>query len=222
MIVRDPEQALPRSALRYRPLTNQTWPSPIASRAHRSRPDGRETAAPVSPDDLEPEEHTAGRSRRAPAARIRRRVPPLVLIGIGLVATILLCIGASLTVNWGQHAWNTLQYGNPRTFQIDAVVGNGDSAQHPSHFLAVNLHGVVTIIEFPAGDASHARVLISTTVFGPDADQAVAILRFIDVNHNGEPDLLMIIDGTESVLVNDRGTFRLPTPAEERHLLQIL
>lgn len=82
-------------------------------------------------------------------------------MGLSLVATIALLVGISQIVRWGSDEPYPLQYGDPRTFQIDAVVGNGDNAQHPSHFVAINLHGTVTIIEFPAGDPGSPQVLAS-------------------------------------------------------------
>jgi hypothetical protein len=43
---------------------------------------------------------------------------------------------------------------------------------------------------------------------GPNADQAVTILRIIDFEHNGRSALLIMIDGVQGVLVNDGNTFR--------------
>jgi hypothetical protein len=135
---------------------------------------------------------------------------------------IFLWVGVLQVVDWGRNEMNTLKYGYPRTFQVDAVVGHGDSSLHPSHFVALNLHGVVTVIELPAGDPARARVLASTSLLGSNADQAVVILSFIDVNHNGKPDMLVNIDGVENVLVNDGTGFRLPTPAEQQRILNAL
>jgi hypothetical protein len=123
---------------------------------------------------------------------------------------------------WGTNEYNAIVYGTPRTYQIDAVVGQGDSSQHPSHFLALNLHGTVSVIEFPAGDPGRARVLATTSVLAPYAEQAVVTLRFIDFSHNGRPAMLIDIDGVQSILVNDGTTFRQPTSAEEQILLQEL
>lgn len=108
---------------------------------------------------------------------------------LGLIVTILLWTGITQVVNWGNNEMNTLKYGEPHTFQIDAIVGHGDSAQRPSHFLALNLRGEVTILEFPAGDPNRARVLATTSVLGSNASQAVVTLAFVDVKHNGRPDL---------------------------------
>ncbi len=221
-----------RSALHYRPSidTDQADASPVVSRAHR-RADARVTSAPLAPDDLDVEEEQAPgrraiapkRRQPAPPTHTRQPVRPWFFIGLGLVAIILLWIGISQAVTQITNEYNNVVYGNPRTYQVDAVVGQGDDAQHPSHFLAVNLRGIVTIIDFPAGDPGRARVLATTSVLGPNADQAVVTLRFIDVNHNnGRPDMLIDIDGVESVLINDQGTFRPPTPAEQQQILNAL
>ena len=218
-------RAAGRSALRYRPIeTDQVASGPVVARARRSRPDVRLTTAPA-PDDLELEEEHVPRRRSCapvPQGRTRRRTHPLLFVGLGLLMTILLWVGISQVVSWGTNQYNTIVYGSPRTFQLDAVVGHGDSTQHPSHFVAINLRGIVTIIEFPAGDPSRAHVLASTSVLGSNADQAVVILRFIDVNHNGKPDMLITIDGMQSELVNDGTTFRPPTATEQEQLLQYL
>ena len=43
-----------------------------------------------------------------------------------------------------------------RLFHMDAVVGhNGDSPQHPSHFIALARNGSILVIEDPAGDTIH-------------------------------------------------------------------
>ena len=48
-----------------------------------------------------------------------------------------------------------------RTAQLDAVVGHNDSAAHPTHFIFINLHGQIQIIEIQGGDAAK---LMSTLV----------------------------------------------------------
>ena len=183
----------------------------------------------IGPDELEPSSEpdsqpsvAPGPRRLTPRINARWASHPWIFGGLGLLAFTLLWVGISWAVSWGTNELNTMRYGDPRTFQIDAVVGHGDSVQHPSHFLAINLHGTVTILEMPAGDPSHARVLASTTLGGPNASLAVVTLRFIDVNHQGKPDMLIDIEGIERILVNDQGTFRAPTAAEQQQILNAL
>lgn len=225
-------QRMARSALRYRPVNTDQPPSaPIVSRARRQRPDAQRTAAPVAADNLEEEGDAPGHrslipARRRPAPRVisgRQRVHPLLFVGLGLVAMLFLWIGISQVMNWGIGEYHTLIYGNPPTFQTNAVLGQDDNNQHPSHIIAVNMRGTVTILAFPGLDPSHVRVLASTSVLGPDADQAVAILRFIDPDQTGKSDMLVAIGGIQSVLVNDgKGNFRAPTSAEQEQILAYL
>lgn len=243
MPVLDPERSptAGRSALRYRPITtDQAQLAPLVSRARRSRPDARLIAAPVAPDDLdleEPEEQERVTGRRSiapaprrkapanvskPSGRTRRRVSPLLFVGTGVIVTMLLWAGISWVVSWGTNEYNNIVYGYPRTFQTDAVVGHNDSPAHKSHFIALNLYGTVSIIEYPAGDASRARMLGSTSVLGPNADQAVVTLRFIDVSRNNHPDMLITVGGVQSVLVNDGVSFRPPTATEQQEVVLYL
>jgi hypothetical protein len=231
-----------RSTLRYRPLAEASSagsPGPGIPRRRSSRPaDTLVTTAPVSPDeqDLELEEPRPLLVRRRPQTtdqqfparpgrplNVRgRKLHPLFYLGAGLIAVILLWLGLTQLLTWGTNEYNTIVYGYPRTFQMDAVVGQGDSPQHPSHFIAVNLHGTVSIIEYPAGDPTRARQLAVSSLLGPDQDLAVVTLRFVDLTHNGKPDMLITIGGVQSILVNDGNTFRVPTASEQLQILQQL
>ena len=62
--------------------------------------------------------------------------------------------------NWFNTTMDDIHYGRPRTFQIDQFVGHNESSGIPSHFLAINLRGHLEIMEFPGGDASHARIFL--------------------------------------------------------------
>ena len=88
-------------------------------------------------------------------------------------------------------------YGNPRTYQTDAVVGHSDSPGNPSHFIAENLRGQIIVIEYPGGDVSKARSYSITTLPGNDSYPPVRV-AFKDVNGDGKPD--MVID------IGDPGT----------------
>src|SRR5260370_35615801 len=102
--------------------------------------------------------------------------------------TILLWIGVPQVIAWGNGVLDLLHYGNPRTYQTDQVVGQGDSALHPSHFVALNLRGQIVILDFPAGDPARAREFTVSSVLGPHAEHVVVTLRFVDVDHPGTPD----------------------------------
>jgi len=123
-------------------------------------------------------------------------------------------------------AWTTWQddihYGRPRTFQCDAVVGHADSPQNPSHFIALNLHGRIEIIELPGGDAAHARVYLGPQLYGTDADLVPVTLSFIDVNGDQQPDMIIHFQGTQVVFINDQGSFRPLRPDERAPVEQFL
>lgn len=128
-----------------------------------------------------------------------RQVHWLFLVGLGMVATLLLWIGAQWTIASIQAHSIDAQYGMPRTYQVDAVVGHGDSAAHPSHFIFENLSGHIIIIEIPGGNIAHAHIYGGPTLMGPDADQVPVTGRFEDVNGDGRPDMLVSIGtGTNS------------------------
>ena len=233
----------PRSALRYRPRQRDAQapgsPGPLVPRTSRAhsparRPDARTTAAPVWPDDLAldegeedlPHQHATGRPapRRGSAspASGRRRAHPWMFLGLILLAIWLLWVGAVQALAWGNNELNTLKYGYPRTSQTDAVVGHNDSASFPSHFLAINLHGLIEVIEWPGGDSTHVRVFVGPQLFGPNSDLEPVTLRFVKMRGYPLPNMLIDVQGSHMVLINDQGTFRPPTPAEREQLLPYL
>ncbi len=224
-------QIAPRSALRYRPLhTDQAQPGSIGARKRRSQPDARITTAPARADDLDTEDCPPA-PRPLPALRrkstttspqTRTHLHPLFWLGVGALTLLVLWLGVSQLVNWGNGVLDDIKYGNPRTFQMDAVLGHHDSSAHPTHLLALNLHGEILVEEFPGGDVSQARSYILTTLAGPGSDQVIVTLRLIDPGHTGKPDLLVQVGPSESLLVNDQGSFRPPTPAERQQLLPFL
>ncbi len=228
--VLDPERAtMPRSVLRYRPLAtdDQARPGTPVVRPRRSRPDARAIAAPAEPDELAEEDDRP--PRRAPAVRKpptpahqRRRRHPLLWVLLGLLLATAIWIGCSQLVAWGTAELNDLRYGTPRTYQTDAFVGQGDSQAHPSHFIALNLHGNIVILEFIGGDPAKTHEFEVASGLGPDADRTVVTLKFVDVNHNGHPDMLVEAGGVQSILVNDGTTFRPPTPGEQQQILEVL
>jgi len=61
----------------------------------------------------------------------------MIGIGIGMILAVVLVLLGQALIGWVGNTWNDLHYGYPRTYQTDAVVGHGDSAAHPSHFLEV-------------------------------------------------------------------------------------
>jgi hypothetical protein len=129
----------------------------------------------------------------------------LFFVGMGMLVMFLLWVSLSAFVNW----WGTHQvdakYGNPRTWQIDEVVGHSDSSMHPTHFIFENLHTHVIFIEIPGGDVTHARIYSVTTLFGDNADQTPVTASFADVNGDGKIDILIHI-GDQTIIFVNTGT----------------
>lgn len=236
MPVIDERRAASRSALRYRPLDDQapSQPGPLVARAsRRARSDVHTTTAPGRTDDFGPEkEEELPRSQRqaapvsrrttVPSKRVRQRPHPLFFIVAGMLVALLLWAGLTQALAWGNNEYNTIVYGYPRIFQIDQVVGHHDSPQDPSHFLAMNLKGRIIIIEIPGGDVSKSVVFTGPILFGPNSDLEPVTLRFVDLNGDGRPDMVIEVQGEQIVFLNDQGTFRPLKPGEQNQIMQRL
>jgi hypothetical protein len=119
-------------------------------------------------------------------------------------AVILLMLISTLMTFW-QGVMDNVHYGYPRTSQLDAVVGHNDSEQSPTHFIFLNLHGRIEIIEIPGGDPSHPRVLAGPTLVGAGQD-LVPVTGEIR-NENGRRDLIVHIQNQQIIYINDGSTF---------------
>ena len=204
---------LPRSALHYQrvtkhpPIRQVMTQTPRAVTVYRTR--GRTWTSEYSPEDP-PAVHPS------PVSPLRRqRVHWLVYVGLSLLIMLLGWVSLSFLSQWWQVSQDDWHYGRPRTFQVDAVVGHADSPAHPSHFLALNLSRHIEIIEFPGGDATHARVYLGPTLIGEGEDLAVVTLRFKDVNGDGKPDMIVSVQDSTIIYLNENGQFR-PLKAGEQ------
>jgi hypothetical protein len=193
----EPSTRPPRSAMRYQ----HTLPGQYRG----------QTVLPTPPQQSRRQRLTGnapGQQQRAPR---RRRKHWSVYLVIGMATMTALVIGLYSLGSWWQHVQDDWTYGMPRTYQTDAVVGhNRDSRAHPSHFVAVNLHGQVEVFELPAGDPTKVRVFFGPTISGDGADQVVVTISFTDINHDGTPDLILHYGDSAEVLYNKGGTFLLP------------
>jgi hypothetical protein len=135
-----------------------------------------------------------------------------ISIGISMVAMlILLWLGQTLWA-WGTVTYDDIKYGRPRTMQTDAFVGH-ETANVPSHFIALNEHGRIEIIELPGGDASHARIFLGPQLWGNGADLAPIILTFIPTApHSKLLDMKVSFQGSQVLFHNTKGTFVLSSP----------
>jgi hypothetical protein len=131
-----------------------------------------------------------------------------VYIGAAMLIMLVGWIAFSSLSNWWQVTTDDWHYGRPRTFQTDAVVGHNDSTSSPSHFIALNLQRHVEIIEMPGGDASKAKIYTGPVLIGQGQDLAAVTLSFKDVNGDGKPDMIVNIQDSRFVFINESGGFR--------------
>ncbi|HEX4208145.1 MAG TPA: hypothetical protein VHZ51_28865 [Ktedonobacteraceae bacterium] len=130
---------------------------------------------------------------------------PVVPMLVGMVVMVLLFMSISALLPWWRTYQDDLHYGRPRTSQLDAVVGHRDSAANPTHFIFLNLHGHVEIMEIPGGDATKMRVYMGPVLYGNGADLAPVTGEIRD--DNGHENLIVHVQNEELLFVNDGTTF---------------
>jgi hypothetical protein len=138
----------------------------------------------------------------------------LVFVGLAMLTMVVGWVLLTMFANWWQITQDNWHYGYPRTYQVDEVVGQNDSTAHPSHFMAINLNSHVEVIEFPGGDPSKAKVYVGPTLIGPNANLAPVTLTFKDVNGDGKLDMIVNVQGSHLVFINDSGQFRPAKPGD--------
>lgn len=136
----------------------------------------------------------------------RKKFPWLALIGIGMIIALLLVWGFTALASWWTLHQLDATYGFPRTYQMDAIVYQGDSADHPSHYIFLNLNGTVQIIELPHGDSSHARIYKGPAILTDNADLIPVTGEFKEVN--GKEEMIVHIGDQEIIYINDGTQFK--------------
>ncbi len=144
-VLESTDRAMPRSALRHRPIESDAGQqgmmgiTPIMRRATRLTSPQTEEDEQVTPGSgsTGPRPKTPSLTRTAGRRRGMLRAHPLLLLGLGMIVMLVLWTLLTLAVSWWNTTWDDLHYGRPRTFQIDAAVGQNDSTANPSHFIAV-------------------------------------------------------------------------------------
>ena len=199
------DRLAPKSILRHRPIDPASTiveppRIPRASRTQTHKP----AAAITVPIDVPVWKHSG-----KPQVHWRQHVL-MVGIGVGMVFAVLLVFVGQFLLGWLGTTRDDLQYGRPRTYQVDAVVGQGDSVAHPSHFLALNFKGQIEVIEFPAGDATHAKIYLGPHLYGSNADLVPVTLQFIDSRHDHHPDMIVQVQGEQVIFRNLQGSFHPP------------
>lgn len=154
----------------------------------------------------------------------KRRVHWLLFVGIGMIAMLAVWVLGSSLLAWASFEHDNIVYGTPRTYQTDAVVGHGgDSTQHPSHFIAVNLNRQVIIVEFMAGNpAKSIDYVVPYYILGSGGNLTPVTVSFRDVTGDGKPDMIVDIHLSPQdqtfVFVNDGTKFRAPNASDNIHL----
>jgi hypothetical protein len=148
-----------------------------------------------------------------------RSIHPLLYLGVGMIAMLALVVLIFSAKNWLQEKLDDITYGNPRTSQMNFVVGHSDSAANPSHFIAINLNRHVQVIEIPGQDSTKERTFQITTLYGDGEDLTPVTLSFRDVNGDGKPDMLIHIENQTLVMINENGSFRPAKSGEVKGLL---
>lgn len=192
-----------------------------ADETKRARVTSGKPAAPTGPKKLPKTPPPTAPARKGVSLRRRLslRAHPLLLLGLGMIFMLVLWTLLTMAANWWNTTWDDIHYGRPRTYQVDAVVGQNDSASNPSHFIALNLKGRIEVIEFPGGDASKARIYIGPQLYGNGQELIPVTLSFVDVNGNHHPDMIIHFQDTNIVYINDQGGFR-PANANEIQAVQ--
>lgn len=158
-------------------------------------------------------------SRRTVQARVRHWMASGSMTA--LACGLLLVLGYLLLsplMQWSQRRLDDARYGTPRTTQLDGFVGHAETSGDPTHLIALNLRGQISIMEFPGGDPAQVKAISGPYLVGADGAEAVPLLALQDVNGDGAQDLLLQVRAEVVVYVNDNGGFRLMTPAERAKL----
>lgn len=200
----------PRSVLRHRPINTDTSKkaSPRVTRASRTQ-----KIAQVQTDEIDLEEpillpETSPPPVTTPAAKKRSSRPHwLLLVGLGMIIMLLTMFATQSLRGWASTTWTDIQYGRPRTFQIDAFVGH-EPGKTPSHFIVTNLHGQIHIIQLLGGDPSQLQTFTGPKLVGPDAELIPATISFIDTRNDGYPDMYLQAGNIQVIYQNVDETFK--------------
>src|SRR6266852_5668359 len=134
-------------------------PIPLRTNAPRQTEEARyrqPTRKPIEADDAWniPKSHTSAytypsdlkKTRVIPRRRFDRTTF-VIWLCLGLIVMIGGWMAFNALSNWWQGVQDDWKYGNPRTYQTDQFVGQGDSPDHPDHFIVVNTHGQVIVVQ---------------------------------------------------------------------------
>ncbi len=197
-----------RRVTRTRDLTTETIRQPVSIPPRRTAQINKSLSGPVQ---IRSERNTTNRptSTSWPVEKpAHRNVHWMLYVGVGMLAALALWATASSLLAWGTSKYDDFVYGNPRFYQTDTVVGhNGDSIAHPSHFIALNLHGQVLVIELPAGDPTKSIDYIGPALVASGDELVPITLTFNDVNKDSKLDMIIHIEDKQVDFCNNGTKF---------------
>jgi hypothetical protein len=169
----------------------------------------RRTSVPLDPHP----QYKKANDRKQAEENETHKIHWLVPAGVGMFAMLVLFILGSSILSWATQQYNNIEYGMPRTYQTDAVVGHGgDSTTHPSHFIAMNLNHQAIVIEMMASNPAKSVTYVVANIVGDNSSLAPVTLQFRDVNNDKKPDMIVYVhlNGQEqvSVFINEGTKFR--------------
>ncbi len=99
----------------------------------------------------------------------------------------------------------------PRTYQTDVNVGHYPRAHDPrSHFLALNSHGYIEVIELPEGvpqQGEQPHLYLIALPGNQEADLTPVTVSFEDLNGDGKLDMVVTCNNTTTLYYNNGTTF---------------
>ncbi|GCE19543.1 hypothetical protein [Dictyobacter kobayashii] len=161
------------------------------------------TKTKVIVHDLRKSEKSAATQKKPLLAHVHWSV---VAGGAALVTIALVYAGSAVHTAYENYQ-DDLHYGTPRTYQVDEVVGHHDSSILPSHFIAMNLHSHIRVIELPGQDSSKAKIYDGPTLSGTNTDRIPVTLEFKDINHDGKLDMIVATSTQDFTYLNDGEQF---------------
>ena len=135
---------------------------------------------------------------------------PLLLLGLGMLLVVFLWMLLSTVLGWANTALDTLRYGNPPTYQTDVYVGHNEHPGQPSHFIVLNLHRHIEIIEIEGGDPTHTRIYPGPQLYGSQDDMTPATLSFSTPKGKKYPNMILHIGNAQLTYLNTGQTFTSP------------
>lgn len=135
------------------------------------------------------------------------QAPPWLYLGLGMIVMLLLWMLLSAAFGWFTTTLDTIRYGYPRTYQVDAWVGHHEETGKPSHFIALNLNRHIEIIEIAGDDPSHTRIFNGPVLYGAHDDLTPVTLRFVTPPGKKYPNMIVQFGGSQLIYLNENGTF---------------